>query len=84
MGTSKFIQPKNDALMTVKHKSKAVGSGGCRRVMHWFECSKCGRTLLKTSQPHYPIPVAPTCPGCGRRFVWLGRPDGTYALDERK
>lgn len=37
-----FIQPKDDAFCTVKHKSKSISKRGT--VMHWYECSRSADT----------------------------------------
>lgn len=79
MPTTPYIQPEDDSLFTVKHKSKAVG----RSMRHWFECSRCGYTFHKLGDVRYPVPIPPVCPQCGRRFVYTGTARGLYSLDER-
>lgn len=75
MPTDRYIQPRDDSLCAVKHKWRAIGKGPARHLRHWFECSKCGHTILATyGEPPRPLPfpMPAACKGCGRKFVHVG------------
>ncbi len=66
-----FIQPRDDAFCTVKHKCKAMSKRGT--VMHWYECSKCGYTFskgigLREEDALHVLP--PVCPRCERHILY--------------